>query len=129
MAPGSVVTCRWTGAQAWVVKARAGEGRMLHLISPIVNSLGVPVAYTSHTAGIGDVELITPAPTFEPGQSLMHEDVTYEVIADHGDEVEVLVPASSVTLRDSARLRYPEGNTKAIAKCDIALAQLNGETT
>jgi hypothetical protein len=120
---GAVVTCRQTGDTAWIIRAPAREGRAWHLIGKITR--GSRVAYTARVAGIGDLALVKPAPTYERGNTLEHEGVRYEVRRDLSDTVELVVPAMSFrTRRSGSRYRLPGGNTMTVGKADLVLETL-----
>ena len=121
--PGAVVVCRQTGAVAWVVHSRMANGQQWKLVSKAVDHRGRAV-FSGRTAGEGDVVLIAPAPTYEVGDAIEHDGLSYTVAADLGDSVEAVVPSRPRPLRGGGHLHIAAGNTITLSKSDLTLETL-----
>jgi hypothetical protein len=122
ISPGSVVRVWQTANTAWVVVRPWPDGR-LYLLTKSVDDAG-HASYTARVAGRGDVIEVSPAPVYQPGQTVKHDGIPYEVIVDKGDAVEMLVPQSRFVTAGGSRLKMPAGNHAEIAKSDLVLGKL-----
>ena len=65
-----------------------------------------------------------PAPTYEVGDAIEHDGLSYIVAADLGDHVELTVQATRFPLRGGGALHVPGGNIITVAKSDLTLETL-----
>lgn len=121
---GDIVTVRRFGDTAWVIRRREPDGRYR-----VVCRTTTPRCpdtrgyfYRGRVVGEGDITaVITPAPTFEVGTTLMHDGKSYVVAADNGDSITLTVPATRRALQGYGVLHVPAGNRIAISKADLVL--------
>lgn len=125
IAPGAVVTCRQTGEEVhWVVVGqdesvtgpRDAEHVRFILRAKRVDQNGRHDFTTRSGVGEADITPVADAPTYTPGQKIGD----FEVVADYGDRVELLVPKHSHPVKDG-RLLYEAGNHITISKAEIVL--------
>ena len=114
ISPGAIVRIYRTGDTAWVVRGRTLSGRW-KCISKAVDFRGRAGAFTSFTAGEGDMVLIKDPPTYTAGMVVERDGMEHTVLADDGEFVTLLVPASSFPLKRGS-VRYEAGNTTMISK-------------
>ena len=122
ISPGAIVTCRQTGSVAWVAKSAAPDGYW-YLIAKQMDDRGRS-AFIARTAGVGDITVVTPAPNYEIGATVLYEGQSCIVAADLGDDVELVLPASRIPLRGSGALHIPGGNTTCVGKADLTMETL-----
>ena len=122
IAPGALVTCRQTGTVLYAVVAQTGDGRW-RLRGKRVDHKGRS-DFTGRTAGAGDITVIREAETYEPASVIEHNGRFYEMAADNGDSVELIVPASSRPLTGGGAVRLAAGNATTVAKSDLTLETL-----
>ena len=84
ISPGCTCTCRQTGAQLWVVRSAAPNGRW-HLVGKRTDTLGRK-RFTSRVAGEGDLVEILAAKTYRVGDVVERHGMRHVVLADDGDD-------------------------------------------
>lgn len=120
---GDIVSCRTTGNQAWVVRAKHPGGGFWLLITKGTDARNRST-YFGRQARENDLQTITPRPYFSPGATIEHEGLTCSVISDDGDFVTLDVPMHSARLRGGGTLRITPGIVE-VSKSDLVLAELN----
>jgi hypothetical protein len=118
---GDIVTYRFTGSIAYVVRGRDPMGRWLIVAKQ--TDLAGRSAYTLRQAGEGDVTVVAVRPTFSPDAEIMHGGIACRVLHDDGDFVTLSVPRHTVPLRGDGNLVVPDG-TVEVAKSDVVLSGL-----
>jgi hypothetical protein len=119
---GAVVTCRQTANVAWVARRKLDDGRWL-LIGKAMDQHG-RATYSSRTAGEGDLQEVTPAPSYEEGTTITFESAPHTVQRDLGTEVELIVPANRHAHSSGVTLHVAGGNIITVSKADITLETL-----
>jgi uncharacterized protein YodC (DUF2158 family) len=121
VAIGDVVTCRQTGSQLWVVRARAfgADAARWYLRGKGRTRTGRPI-FTARVAGDGDLALVTDAPRFSVGDEVRVNGGTYTVAKDLGDTLELVAPEVRYDLGD-AMLYVPGGHHMEVSKADIMI--------
>ena len=118
MISSGCICTRWqTGAQLWVVRSAAPNGRW-HLVGKRIDSLGRK-RFTSRVAGEGDLVEIFAAKTYGVGDVVERHGLRHVVLADNGDDVELAVPEDRVPLRGGYTVRVAGGNSTLVSKADL----------
>jgi hypothetical protein len=104
IAPGALVTVKQTGTVLWVVVGRADDGIRWRLRSKRIDQNGRHDV-TARIAGSGDITVVREAPAYAPNTMIEHEGRLHEVVADHGDSVELITPASRHSLKGGHALQ------------------------
>jgi hypothetical protein len=71
----------------------------------VIANQGAGAVFSSRTVGKGDMVLIAPAPTYEVGDAIEHDGLSYTVAADLDDHVELTVQATRFPLRGGGALQ------------------------
>ena len=119
---GNVVTCKQTGDQAWVARAKDPNGRWL-LISKLVDDRG-RATITARTSSEFDLELARARPTFEVGTKITRNGLELTVSADLGDFVELVIPSIRRPLTGGDHLHIPGERTTTLCKSEIVVEAL-----
>ena len=125
IAVGSTVTCRQTGAQLWVVRSAAPNGRW-HLVGKRTDTLGRR-RFTKRVVGNGDVVEILAAKTYRVGDVVEHHGKQHVVLSDDGDEITLATPETRVPHRGGYTVRVAAGNSTLVSKADLVLATFGQE--
>ena len=120
--PGCTCTCRQTGAQLWVVRSAAPNGRW-HLVGKRTDTLGRK-RFTNRVAGEGDLVEILAAKTYQIGDVVERHGKRHVVLSDDGDEITLAVPEDRVPLRGGYTVRVAAGNSTLVSKADLLLDAL-----
>ena len=142
ISPGAIVRCRFTGSVDWIVKCVGADGRW-QLIRKAVDKRGrstfigheagagdllgvrrVAGSYKSGNVDAGDIETVTPAPTYAAGSTVRYHDLDHAVIEDRGCTVLIQVSADSIPLRGGGSVLIPSGRTLSLSKADLILEAL-----
>jgi hypothetical protein len=123
IAPGAIVRVYLQGDTAWVVRGKTLDGSRWRVTCKDVDAPN-RAALSARVVGEGDIVLIKPAPTYEPGSTITHNGVAHTVARDLGDEIELIVPASRFPTKGGDHLLRPAGNHVTIPKSDLVLETL-----
>jgi hypothetical protein len=123
--PGAVVSILRRGDIAYVVVRRDEfhPGRWRCACKAIAR--GLAPAFEGITAGEGDLVEIVPAPTYSPGAQVKYSGSSVEVIADHGDTVELAIPSQRFRTRAGDHLAVPP--SKVTVDKSVLVLEILGE--
>jgi hypothetical protein len=124
IAPGAVVRVHNHGDVAWVVKRRALDGVRWHVTCKSLEASRHRELFSSRIAGEGDIVVVRPAPTYEPGSTVTYNGIEHAVAADNGDSVTLIAPDKRFACDGGDYLLVPGGNTLTVAKGDLVLQEL-----
>jgi hypothetical protein len=116
-------TCMVTGffgSQLWVAMRQEADGRW-RLSGKRTDQRGRD-RFTSRTVGLGDIQVLVPAPTFAPGDEIERRGETCFVIEDRGSEIEIGRPESRSPTRGTEFIKIPAGNTCTLSKGEVVLS-------
>lgn len=122
MMAGALVRIYKQGDIAWVLDRRMPDGRW-KCVSKLVDNMGHQ-SFSSRTAGEREMVVVQDAPTYQVGTTVEHKGKSFVVVADNGDSLTAIVPASRRPLKGGGYLHVPAGNRIELPKSDLTLETL-----